>query len=169
MVEIPCDAHREPGGVCQLKKILTIVLIIALLSITLTSCGKAFELDTNALIGDIISADLFLDSLEPVSESVVKKVVGLSTELIKDFHYEIGTGATGEEFAVITCDSEDSAKKVKEEIFKRQDSLYNTYESYSPESLPRISNAVIEQKGIYVIFISCDKDDDAQKLVDKYL
>ena len=70
---------------------------------------------------------------------------------------------------MITCDSEESAKKVKEEIIKRQDSLYNTYESYSPESLPRISNAVIEQKGIYVIFISCDKDDDAQKLVDKYL
>ena len=152
-----------------MKKILTIAAIIALLSLTLTSCGKAFELDTNALIGDIIGADLFLDSLEPVSESVVKKVVGLSTELIKDFHYEIGTGATGEEFAVIACDSEESAKKVKEEIIKRQDSLYNTYESYSPESLPRISNAVIEQKGIYVIFISCDKDDDAQKLVDKYL
>ena len=152
-----------------MKKLLTLVLLTALLALCLSSCGKAFELDTAALVENIKKADLFLDSLEPVSEVVISKVVGLSTELISDFHYEIGTGATGEEFAVITCDSEASAKKIREEIIKRQDSLYSTYESYSPESLPRISNAVVEQKGKYVIFISCNKDDAAQKLVDGFL
>ena len=152
-----------------MKKILTIAAIITLLALSLSACGKSFELDTAALVSDIKKADLFLDSLEPVSENVVKKVVRLSTDLITDFHYEIGTGATGEEFAVITCDSTASAKKIKEEIEYRQEDLYMTYESYSPESLPRISNAVIEQKGVYVIFISCEKNDAAQKLVDKYL
>lgn len=152
-----------------MKKILSLTAVIALIALCLSSCGKSLELDTAALVADIRKAGLFLDSLEPVSENVVSKVVGLSTDLITDFHYEIGTGATGEEFAVITCDSEASAKKVKEEIVKRQDSLYSTYESYSPESLPRITNAVIEQKGVYVIFISCDKYDAAQTLVDGYI
>ncbi|MBQ1734316.1 MAG: DUF4358 domain-containing protein [Lachnospiraceae bacterium] len=152
----------------MIKKIVAFA-VIAALTFTLVSCRSSFSLDTSKLAEDIRNADLFLDTLAPVSESVVKKVVGLSTDLIDDFIYEIGTGATGEEFAVITCKSESDAKKVKEEIVKRQDSLYNTYESYSPESLPRISNAVIEQKGVYVIFVSCDKDPDAQKLVDSYL
>lgn len=145
------------------------VLIITVLVFSLSSCGGSFQLDTAKLASEIRSADLFLDTLAPVSESVVGKVVGLSTDLITDFQYEIGTGATGEEFAVITCKSEADAKKIKEEIVKRQTDLYNTYESYSPESLPRISNAVIEQKGVYVIFVSCDKDADAQKLVDSFL
>ena len=109
-----------------MKKILTLCAFITLLALILTSCGGEFSLDTDALVADIKKADLFLDSLEPVSESVVSKVVGLSTDLITDFHYEIGTGATGEEFAVITCDSEKSAKTVKEEIIKRQESLYST-------------------------------------------
>ena len=134
----------------MIKKIVAFA-VIAALTFTLVSCGSSFSLDTSKLAEDIRNADLFLDTLAPVSESVVKKVVGLSTDLIDDFIYEIGTGATGEEFAVITCKSESDAKKVKDEIVKRQDSLYNTYESYSPESLPRISNAVIEQKGVYVI------------------
>ena len=145
------------------------LLIIAALAFSLVSCGSSFQLDTAKLASEIRNAGLFLDTLAPVSESVVGKVVGLSTDLISEFEYEIGTGATGEEFAVITCKSESDARKIKEEIVKRQEALYNTYESYSPESLPRISNAVIEQKGVYVIFVSCDKDADAQKLVDSFL
>ena len=152
----------------MIKK-LSAFILIAVIAFTLVSCGSSFSLDTAKLADDIRGAGLFLDTLAPVSENVVKKVVGLSTDCIDDFIYEIGTGATGEEFAVITCKSESDAKKVKEEIVKRQDALYNTYESYSPESLPRISNAVIEQKGVYVIFVSCDKDSDAQKLVDSFL
>lgn len=152
----------------MIKRILALA-VIAALTVALVSCGSSFTLDTTKLADDIRKADLFLDTLAPVSESVVKKVVGLSTDLIDEFIYEIGTGATGEEFAVITCKSESDAKKVKEEIVKRQTDLYNTYESYSPESLPRISNAVIEQKGVYVIFVSCDKDSEAQKIVDPYL
>lgn len=145
------------------------LLLTAVLVLFLASCGGSFQLDTVKLASEIRAADLFLDTLAPVSENVVGKVVGLSTDLIAEFQYEIGTGATGEEFAVITCKSEADAKKIKEEIVKRQTDLYNTYESYSPESLPRISNAVIEQKGVYVIFISCDRDADAQKLVDSFL
>jgi len=152
-----------------LKNRLTAAVMALILMFALSSCGSSFELDTDALAGAIESSGFFLDTLEPVSENVVSKVVGLSTDCITDFVYQIGTGATGEEFAVITCDSESSAKTVKAEIEKRQEDLYNTYESYSPESLPRISNAVIEQKGVYVVFVSCDKDADAQKLVDSYL
>lgn len=151
-----------------MKKIF-VTVIAAVLVISLCSCGSSFQLDTAKLADEIRSADLFLDSLAPVSENVIKKVVGLSTDSISEFVYEIGTGATGEEFAVITCKSESDAKKIKDEIIKRQEDLYNTYESYSPESLPRISNAVVEQKGIYVIFVSCDRDSDAQKLVDSFL
>ena len=151
-----------------MKKLTALLLMISLLAV-LTSCGSSFELDTEKLASEIRNADLFLDTLAPVSENVIKKVVGLSADSIADFVYEIGTGATGEEFAVITCKSESDAKKIKEEIVKRQEALYNTYESYSPESLPRISNAVIEQKGVYVIFVSCDKDAEAQKLVDSFL
>ncbi|MBP0968918.1 MAG: DUF4358 domain-containing protein [Oscillospiraceae bacterium] len=151
-----------------MKKLTALLLMISLLTV-LTSCGSSFELDTEKLASEIRNADLFLDTLAPVSENVIKKVVGLSADSIADFVYEIGTGATGEEFAVITCKSESDAKKIKEEIVKRQEALYNTYESYSPESLPRISNAVIEQKGVYVIFVSCDKDAEAQKLVDSFL
>ena len=60
----------------MIKKIVAFA-VIAVLTFTLVSCGSSFSLDTSKLAEDIRNADLFLDTLAPVSESVVKKVVGL--------------------------------------------------------------------------------------------
>ena len=152
-----------------MKKLISLFALLSLV-FCLASCGKSnFTLDTDELVDKIENYDLFLDTLAPITENALSSVVGLSTDGIESWTYEIGTGATGEEFGVITCKTEDDAKTIKSELEERQQSLYDTYESYSPDSLPRISDAVLEQKGVYVIFISCDNDDVAQTLIDGYL
>lgn len=156
-----------------MKKTLAILSCLVL-AFALVSCGgggssTSFTLDTKALIDELHGANLFIDSLSPISENALNKVVGVSTDGITDFTYEMGTGVTGEELAVITCDSEDSAKKVFEEVTAHREDYMKQYESYAPDALPRMENAVLVQKGVYVIYVSAENDAAAQSIVDSYL
>ncbi|MBQ8994777.1 MAG: DUF4358 domain-containing protein [Oscillospiraceae bacterium] len=157
-----------------MKKTLSI-LICLVLAFALVSCGGGsepasnFSLDTTSLINDLHAANLFIDSLSPISENALTKVVGVSTDGVTDFTYEMGTGVTGEELCVITCDSEATAKRVLDEVTAHREDYMKQYESYAPDALPRMENAVLEQKGVYVIYVSAEDDATAQSIVDGYL
>ena len=155
-----------------MKRTLAIIFTL-ILALALVSCGGSaksdFTMDTKALVNELHDAQLFLDSLTPISESALNKVVGINTEGVVDFVYEMGTGVTGEELCVITCDSEDTAKRVFEEVKTHRDDYIKQYESYAPDAIPRMENAVLEQKGVYVVYVSAEANTMAQSICGKYL
>ena len=126
-------------------------------------------MDTDALVNELHGASLFVDSLTPIQQNALAKVVGVSTDYVKSFTYEMGTGVTGEELGVITCDTEANAKKVLEQVKAHQEDYIKQYESYAPDAIPRMEGAVLEQKGVYVIYVAAENNDAAHKIVDKYL
>lgn len=155
-----------------MKKLFAL-LLISVLALALVSCGggssSSFTLDTDALVNELHGASLFVDSLTPIQQSALAKVVGVSTDYVKSFTYEMGTGVTGEELCVITCDTEANAKKVLEQVKAHQEDYIKQYESYAPDAIPRMEGAVLEQKGVYVIYVAAENNDAAHKIVDKYL
>ncbi len=155
-----------------MKKLFTITLI-AVLALSLVSCGGSsasdFTLDTAALVNELHGASLFVDTLNPIQETALSKVVGVSTDCVTSFTYEMGTGVTGEELGVITCDTEANAKKVLEEVKAHQEDYIKQYENYAPDAIPRMEGAVLEQKGVYVIYIAAENNETAHSIVDKYL
>ena len=155
-----------------MKKLLTITLI-AVLALSLVSCGGSsasdFTLDTAALVNELHGASLFVDTLNPIQEAALSKVVGVSTDCVTSFTYEMGTGVTGEKLCVITCDTEANAKKVLEEVKAHQEDYIKQYENYAPDAIPRMEGAVLEQKGVYVIYVAAENNDTAHSIVDKYL
>ncbi len=151
----------------------TIAIIFALImAFALVSCGESkpsFTMDTKALVDDLHKAQLFLDTLTPISESALNKVIGIKTDHVVDFTYEMGTGVTGEELCVITCDSEDAAKEVFEQVKAHRDDYIKQYESYAPDAIPRMENAVLEQKGVYVVYVAAEANTMAVSICGEYL
>lgn len=154
-----------------MKRTLAVIFML-ILAFALVSCGGSkteFTMDTKALVDELHQAQLFLDDLTPISESALNKVIGVKTDGIVDFVYEMGTGVTGEELCVITCDSEDTAKRVFEDVKKHRDDYIKQYESYAPDAIPRMEYAVLEQKGVYVVYVSAEANTMATSICGKYL
>ena len=156
-----------------MKKTLAIIFTL-ILAIALVSCGGGesksnFTMDTKALIDDLHKANLFVDSLTPISQNALNKVVGVTADGIVEFVYEMGTGVTGEELCVITCDSEATAKKVFEQVSAHRDDYIKQYESYAPDALPRMENAFLEQKGVYVVYVAAEDNASAASICSGYL
>ncbi len=149
-----------------MKKFIIGLLALALV-LTAAACSeKTVDVDMDALRSEIQAADLFDDSLVSARESVITDVVGLDVSKCESAEYYMGSGATGEEYGLFVCKNASSAKELVKELEARRDDLYKTYESYSTEALPRIENAVIEQSGVYVVFIIADNYAGAQSVAD---
>ncbi|MBR0451655.1 MAG: DUF4358 domain-containing protein [Oscillospiraceae bacterium] len=154
-----------------MKKTLVIIFAFVML-FALVSCGESkpsFTMDTKALVDDLHKAQLFLDTLTPISENALNKVIGVKTDHIVEFTYEMGTGVTGEELCVITCDSEEAAKEVFEQVKAHRDDYIKQYESYAPDAIPRMEYAVLEQKGVYVVYVAAEANTMAVSICGDYL
>ncbi len=140
-----------------MKKLLVIALVLSMV-FALAACGggKAVEVDTAALGTAIANGNLFVDKLAKINNSVVDTIIGADTSLCSSVEYYIGSGNTGEEYGIFVCNTEKDARTIEEQLTARKVSLHDLYESYAPDAIVRIDNAVIKQSGIYVVFVSAD-------------
>lgn len=156
-----------------MKKLIGLSLAL-ILALSLVACGgsdsgttdETITLDTAAISSSIDGVGLFVDTLEPISEDRITTVTGIDISGCKSAEYHLGAGATAEEWGVFECNSVDDAKTLVTALEKHCDELLSTYESYAPDAVPRINNAVIERAGQYVVFVTAEKYDDAKTLVE---
>ena len=168
MAQLSQDTHRFKGVVQKLKRVFAAILTLVLL-LALTACGdKNVTIDTAALESDINGAGLFVDTLVKLSDATIGGQVETDVSGCTSKVYYAGMGATAEEWGVFECASAKDAKALKTALETHRDNLLTTYSSYAPDAVPRIQNAVIRQKGQYVLFITAEKYDDAAKIADKY-
>ena len=150
-----------------MKKLLTILTIFSLI-FTLASCGGGdVTVDMDALQSTIEGGGLFVDTLAEIDNGVVKGIIGVDTALCSSARYFIGSGNTGEQYGLFVCNTDDDAKTIAEQLEARQAAEHATYESYSPEGVERIDNAVIKQAGVYVAFVIADNYDAAADIVNE--
>ena len=152
-----------------MKKI-ALFAVVLLIILSIAACGKPKEIsiDTEAFLGEISSGNLFKDALEPIPEKTVSSVIGIDFEQIESFSYFMGAGATAEEYGVFKCSSEEYAKKLTEQFEKRVTTQRALYETYAPDALPRLDNAIIKQSGSYAAIVIADNHSSALSVVDKY-
>ena len=158
-----------------MKKLILTVTALAL-ALCLSACGggesggdEPVSLDLSAISSAIEGGGLFIDTLEPISSERIGDTTGIDTSECKSAEYHMGAGATGEEWGVFECNTVDGAKALVKSLETHRDELLKTYESYAPDAVPRIKNAVIKRAGQYVVFVTADKFDDAKTLVDGLL
>ena len=63
---------------------------------------------------------------------------------------------------VMRCDSTEDAGTVKSLVEAYRDTQKNLFETYNPAEVPKLENAVIESRGLYVLY-AVGKNTDAVK------
>lgn len=154
-----------------MKRIITgIVVILCFIFYSGCSSSNSVEIniDMQALQSKIESAGLFSDTLERITkESVLSSVLFLTPGNIETSMLYMGSGYTGEEYALFICVSEEAAKQLTEELMTRVDTQKAIYADYAPDAIPRLNNALIKQQGKYVVYVVADKHAQALKIVEE--
>ena len=138
----------------KMKKLILAVSAAALL---LVSCGsqQTRDVDIEVLAGEIVQTVSFDDTLEEIDDSMISMMYDISG--YQDAVLYKGSGATAEEVALFRMEKSEDAKTALSEAKAHIQSQIDAYESYMPDEVSRLEDAVVRQDGVYVsVVVSAD-------------
>lgn len=147
-----------------MKKTWLAALTAALL---LTSCSgnTTKDVDIDALAEQIVQTVAFDDTLEAIDDSMISMLYDIDG--YTDAVLYKGSGATAEEVALFKMESVSDAETACEGAKAHIQSQIDAYESYMPDEVSRLEDAVVRQDGTYVSIVVSADSDAAQKLLDE--
>lgn len=141
--------------------------VIAVSVVLLAGCGgsKAKTIDADALAESLVNDIAYEDTLSRMDADAVSNYIDIvdGTEGIM----YMSSGSTAESVAVFTTTDENSAKVMEGNVQMYLDDQKSAFEDYMPEEAKRIEDAVLEQKGNYVILCVSGDPDTAESIIDK--
>ena len=145
-----------------MKKQTLAVLLAALL---FTSCSgtKVKDVDIDALAESIVTTVSFDDELEMIDDNMISMLYDIDGYV--DAVLYKGSGATAEEVAVFKMETDADAKTACEEAKAHIRSQIAAYESYMPDEVARLEDAVVRQDGCYVSVVVSADSETAEKLL----
>lgn len=153
-----------------MRKRLSILLIAALLVFTLCACGSSEEvtseskLDVHQVAADIVATGAFTDVTTENTNGQALSVYGLSEDTVLDYSVYFSSMATPEEVAVFEVSSPEQASAVMDACTARRVSQVQSYETYAPDQIEKLNNAIIANVGNIVYYI-VTKDSEAVNAV----
>lgn len=120
-----------------------------------------------ATLGDKLKSDItFEDELVQFDNGKVEKILGISQDLFTNAKvYESSSGATPEAIDCIEAKDENAANEIKTALENRLSSQKTLFESYKPEQMPKLENAVIKVNGKYVVMVVSGDSDKANEII----
>ena len=141
------------------------MLAAMMAAMLLTSCnGQAKDVDISALASQIVGEVSFDDSLSEIDDDMISMLY--SIDGYTDAVLYKGSGATAEEVAIFKMETTDDAKAALEEAQAHIQSQIESYESYIPEEVSRLEDAIVRQDGCYVSVVVSGDSAAAEKLLD---
>lgn len=145
-----------------MKKVMLAAMMAAML---LTSCNEQpKDVDISALASQIVGEVSFDDSLSEIDDDMISMLY--SIDGYTDAVLYKGSGATAEEVAIFKMETTDDAKVALEEAQAHIQSQIESYESYIPEEVSRLEDAIVRQDGCYVSVVVSGDSAAAEKLLD---
>ena len=145
-----------------MKKVMLAAMMAAML---LTSCNEQpKDVDISALASQIVGEVSFDDSLSEIDDDMISMLY--SIDGYTDAVLYKGSGATAEEVAIFKMETTDDAKEALEEAQAHIQSQIESYESYIPEEVSRLEDAIVRQDGCYVSVVVSGDSTAAEKLLD---
>lgn len=146
-----------------------ICLLTLLLVLLLTACGGGKDVDLDALAGELTSSAAFTMDMSQfqAGDAAIAGTYGFDAdEVVKSALY-VNTG-TAEEIFLAQAKDGKAADHLVELCQSRVESQTAWMQSYVPEAVPRLENAVIEKSGSYVVMVVADDSAAAKSIVDGY-
>ena len=127
--------------------------------------GTPKDVDIDALAQQIVEGVSFDDALAEIDDSMISMLYNI--EGYTDAVLYKGSGATAEEVAIFQMGSSDDAKTALEQAQAHIQSQIDSYESYIPEEVSRLEDAVVRQDGSYVSVVVSADAAAAEKMLDE--
>ncbi|MDD6034421.1 MAG: DUF4358 domain-containing protein [Oscillospiraceae bacterium] len=152
-----------------MKKRKLAALLLAV-SMGLAGCGSkpAANIDIDSLAAKLTSDVAFEDELSLIDDGMISMVYN-NTLQWEDAVLYMGSGATAEEVAVFACADEAAAKAALNEAEAHIASQKESYESYVPEEVKRLDEAIVRQSGKYVVVVVTEDTAAAEAVLKEYL
>ena len=145
-----------------MKKVMLAAMMAGML---LTSCNEQpKDVDISALASPNVGGGSFDDSLSEIDDDMISMLY--SIDGYTDAVLYKGSGATAEEVAIFKMETTDDAKAALEEAQAHIQSQIESYESYIPEEVSRLEDAIVRQDGCYVSVVVSGDSAAAEKLLD---
>lgn len=154
-----------------MKKILALLLCAAFV-MAFAACGakeEAVEIDVTALAAALAAADIYDDILSEVPAAAASRFYGYEEGDVTACALYQSTAAAAEEVFVAQCVSEEALAAVKAGVEARIEEQIASYESYVPEEVPKLNDALVITEGLYLIFVVSADSAGAQGIIDSYL
>lgn len=152
------------------KKVISLLLACAAVICVAAGCGensaaKAVSTDPKTLSSQIKSSAKFTDQLSEISLQAADKRYGVDASQVKSCDVYVGTGATAEEISVWQAKNEAAAAAIKEKADDFVKMQKDSYSDYKPSEVPKLSTAVLEQKGTVVVLCISADNQKAKELI----
>ncbi|GMQ62488.1 DUF4358 domain-containing protein [Vallitalea maricola] len=151
-----------------MKRFICILLTMAIGLFTLVGCGgkdKDITIDISALAGDLTSKIEFQDDLTKIEGNSVESIYQIDYAVSSEVY--VSSGATAEEVAVFELKDEKEADNAYKAAEERIDAQKQAFESYVPEEMEKLDNAVVKKIGKYVI-VCVANDNTSEDIIVTY-
>lgn len=151
-----------------MKRVISLILIL-LLAGALAGCGGSSEkdVDVSALASALAGNVAFTAPVKELPQDQIGNYLVLP-EGSQAAAY-MGSGMTMEEIFVIRCPGANEAAQVKSAVESLLSSQIDAVRPYQPESVPRLENPVLVQKGSCVVLCVTDDTDTAEQIIKEHL
>lgn len=151
-------------------KRIAICILVVLMIVTLTACGGGKDVDLDALAGELTASAAFTMDMTQfqASESVIAGTYGFDAGEVTKCSLYVNTGTAEEIFLAQAKDSK-AADRLEELCKTRVEAQTTWMQSYVPEAVPRLQNAIIAKSGSYVVMVVADDSAAAKSIVDGYM
>ena len=152
------------------KAIALIVTVCMMLLLTACGGGKTKDVDIDALAKDLAASGAFTMDMGQyvMNADLAAPTYRFDAADVESCQFYFISG-TGEEIFLAKATSDDAAAKLEGLCADRVAGQKASLESYAPDAIPRLDNAITVRQGQYVIFVVANDSAAAQAIVDKYV
>ena len=145
-----------------MKKIITALTAFVITVMCITGCGGS-SIDINTVSNGVLTGVTFAEQLQQTSEKIALKRLGINEADIEECVAFTSTNAVVDEFAIVKASNIDNVTAAIDAHIANQ---ISTYESYAPDEVAKLKDAIVKTVGDYVIYVVSSDSAMAQSVVD---
>jgi predicted small lipoprotein YifL len=144
-------------------KKLTVTLSAILLCAALAACGTqrqapAKQPRASDVVQAVAQTLTFKDQMMTLEDRVIPNIYNVDMDKLADkCCYVSSSGATAEEISVFRVKDAADLQMAKDAISERIEDQKIAFENYVPEEMVKIQNAVVLEKGDYILLVLADE------------
>lgn len=133
------------------------ILLLLSFSLLCASCSgrqSATDIDLEAVAQSALSDAGYSEELVALDDStILRRYPTLDLTKVESYQvYVSGSMGTAEELALFKAKSSDDMQHIRDAVDRRIEDLQISFEDYRPEEMSKIEDAVIVEKGDYLLF-----------------